>query len=444
MTISTWIYKRKQLATSGVFVLSVGAFFLHWQAYAFSGYPMEGYDGAIKYLLRAYVWSGLVPYQDFGIMYLPGMFFLAHLAPVLTLEQQNIVMCSVFLLLTLVAAVLLGQFGASRERYIFALSGLLLLVVPLLDNEDIADLLLGILIITTVASLQFGIRSIYMILLFLLPFLVLYWRYDRLLPFLCIETVVFLLFAVRYWWKKKKKEAMDVFRIMLAQICGLTTGFVTLSIYFSSRGGMENAYHFLYRLPVQVVYEYRMLPVPPLLSFSGGLFFLTWFILGIFFLYLVNELLVHRSNIRSKQSLVSVFLFFAPFSALPYALGRSDNVHIRPMLFFTGLSILLSLLAYSKRRMLIPAILLVVLVTPAIASVRIFAQNPYALFSMSGLLEQSLRECKEKMETAQYRSLFVGRTVYERYYGNILFFIALRSAAAWRRNCLVRLGIIER
>lgn len=400
------------------FLAAATLFFFQWRVYAFSQHAMEGYDEAIKFISRAYVSFGFVPYKDFGIVYAPGVFFLAHVIPFTTIEQQNLVMYAFFPVIILAAAGLLYLFRVSYGRFLFCLAGFMLLTIPLLISEDIADPLLGLLVITVVLAVRYRAGPIITGLLFLVPFLVIHWRWDRILTFLVLEAFLFLSFAWWYWLHEKKEEAKHVARIVLVQIAGLIAGLANLAIYLSSHGGLASGMEFIYRLPVQVILEYRDLPLPPLSSFPGILIFSAWFAHAIFFLYTANELLFAQARRDPAQVMISFFLILAPFAGLPYALGRSDSGHFYPMLFLTGLNICVAVLVSKRKWSLILVPLLVALIIPALRFLPAFSYAPEPIFSTTRLLEEQLADCRKKTETSSYRSLFVGRTLYEKYYAN--------------------------
>lgn len=403
-------------AAHAAFLLSFSLFLLEWKIRALSQHGMDGYDGALKLLPWVYTVSGLVPYQDFGLIYPPGVFFLAHIIPLQTLEQRNMLMYGLFLLVILVSVGLMYRFHSSYRRLVCAVSGFLLLSIPLLDHEYMADPLLALLLITVVFSLRFRAGIGELVLLFLFPFLTVYWRWDRILLFFPLEILCLMPFVLSSW-RNNSILAKKLIRVLLVQIAGLVAGVGSLMLYIVFHGGWGNGIDFLYFQQVQVVMPYRDLPLPYFFSYPGILFFVTWSALALFGLSVVRELLFFRRKDPSF-SIILPLLVCAPLAALPYALGRSDGVHIHPMLFLTGLSISIALLVWQEKRPLLLPLLLVLLIAPALWFLPIHSYNPDPVLSMTRLLDDQLSDCRKKTEGLQYRSLFVGRTLYERYFAN--------------------------
>lgn len=409
----------KRYAVWALFLLSVMVFLFHWQVYALSRYPMDGYDQAMRFISRAYVVAGFIPYRNFGIQYPPGFFLLAHVIPFQTVNQQNLAIYSLFLLIVIAAALLMRWFRTSPERYMIAVSAFLLLLVPLLLGENTGDLLVGITILTVFFALRFdapGKRAF--LALFLLPIVSVQWRWDRVVTLLCIEFLLAAPFIVWFLRRRKKRELWHLLHILGCQAAGLAVGLGSLAVYFSTYGGLRNSWEFIYTMPVNIIYAYRDLPIPDLYDFPGILFLCSGLTLGIFFLYLMNELMQRYQTVRERDVLQALFLCAAPFAALPYALGRSDGGHIAPMLFFTGVSMLAAFLLSTARRSYVLLLLLAPLIVASLRFLPPHVYRPYDVFATGSLLEQSLADCRNKAGAISYRSLFVGRTIYERYFNN--------------------------
>lgn len=415
----------KQYLLYFCFLFAVVFFFWHWHIYAFSRYPMEGYDEAIRYISRAYVRVGRVPYHDFGIVYSPGVFLLAHIVPFRTLEQQHLIFFSFFPLLIVTAAILMTRFHVSAPRFVAALSGFMILLIPLLHSENIADPLLALLILATVLALRQGTNRRVLLFLFLLPCMIIYWRWDRILTFLCIEFLLFIPLIVFFLRRKKYGRAQNTLRVIGVQTAGLITGLIGLAAYLFATGGLRSGVEFIYYLPAVVILEYRDLPLPDLFSFPGSLFLCTWVVLVMFLLYMINESVRQHVSPAHVQKSTFFFLVFSPLAALPYALGRSDGGHIWPMLFLTGISILYVFFLSESRRSYVLLVLLVPLVAASVRYLPSLAYEPQGFFSMTRALEASLHDCRKKTGDTVYRSLFVGRTLYERFFFNnvVLYFL---------------------
>lgn len=409
----------KWFAVWFIFLFMLVFFLFEWSTRAFSRYPLEQFDEAMRAVSRSYVSAGFVPYRDFGIQYPPGVFILAHIIPFKTLEQQNIVVYSLFPVIVLVAAVLLRGFRQSVEKLLLSISGFMMVLILVLHDEDVSDPLVGLLMITVVRAIRFGVGKIAFFLLFFFAFLAIHWRWDRVLTFLFIESVLFLSYITWCWRCGKRSWALDTGRILLAQGTGVLCGVVSIGIYLVFHGGLTGGFDFIYRLPVIVTLPYRDLPLSPFFSYWGELYLYTWIALFLFILYTAVESIRLYRHTSPKNIMISLFLILAPFSGLPYALGRSDGTHIHPMVFFTGLCIVLALMVTTtaKKQYALLGLFLIVSV-PTIRHLTSFFYVPFDRFSMTKILNQSLHECKAQTDAIKYSSLFVGRTVYEQYFSN--------------------------
>lgn len=398
-----------QFATHAVFLLVVSLFVLEWKIRAFSQHGMDGYDGALKLIPWAYISSGFVPYKDFGIIYPPGMFLLSHIIPFVSLEQRNLIMYGLFFIVVICGVGLMNRLRSTYMRLACAASGFMLLSIPLLDHEYMADPLLGLLLITVVFCVRFQAGRLELALLFLFPFLIVLWRWDRIGIFLLLETLCFVFFAPK-----------AIVRVILVQWAGAGAGSIFLAMYFFFRGGLYNGLDFLYGVPFSAAMPYRDLPVPHLFSYPGILFLVTWLSLAFFFLYAIRAFFSRRLGENASHRVIMAILASAPFCALPYALGRSDGAHIHPMLFLTGLSISIAVLVQKEKKSLLLAPLLMSLIGSALWFLPPFSYDPKPVFSMTRLVNEQLLDCRKKIQTERYRSLFVGRTVYEHYFANNL------------------------
>ncbi len=407
----------KDSAILGAFIAALSIFLLEWSIRAFSRHEMEGFDKASELLPSAYISSGIMPYRDFRMGFPPGNALIGHISSFSSIEQQNIVIYSFFLILIIGAAILMHRFRSSRGRLVCAISAFMLLTVPFLDYKFIPDPLLGLLLITVIYSIRHKTGIVEKALLFLFPFLIVYWRWDRIVFFLILEALCFIPCA---WWclsRGKTKEARNLMFILISQTVGLLAGTATLMVYFVSYGGLAKGIESVYSIPL-AMYAYRDLPLPHLFSFPGILFFVTWFALAVFCVYTVVEFFFRRTRADATQILTSILLLLAPCIGLPYALGRSDGAHIHPMLFFTGLSICIAMLVSKQKSAVVFVSVLVLLIAPALWYLPAFSYTPQPYFSMTKLLNRQLADCRVKTETITYRSLFVGRTLYERYFAN--------------------------
>lgn len=410
--------------TYGMFILALLLFLFQWSIRALSRYPLEEFDEGMRFISRAFVSSGLVPYRDFGILFPPGIFLPAHGIRFQTMEQQNIVIYSIFLFIAIVGAALIYRLRSSNEHVLGVLSGFLVLLVIPLHSENIADVLLALLIMVIVIALQSGRGKMMSFLLFFLPPLIIFWRWDRIIVFVFLESVLFVLSAMWYRRQNKKEQTNGLFHILVLQVGGLIAGMILMGVYLASQGGIANGIDFFYYIPLPVTMPYWDIPLPPILSNWGAEYAATFLVWGIFFLYTLKTVVTRRISIQPRRTMCAVFLVVAPLCALPYALGRSDGGHIQPILFFTGLSLLLTMAIGKKKSVLFP-VLFILIVLPVFWVFPAYVYRPYNLFSTSSLLNMTLKDCREKTENTYYRSMFVGRTLYERYFGNnlLLYFL---------------------
>lgn len=405
---------------AGLLLLFSGSlFFLKWISLFVSNYTGNEFDIALRLISHAYASQGLLPYKDFGVVYPPGLFALMGiLFPTSTLVVRNAIFALIYLVIMWGIALQYQALIGSKKNSNLPLT-LFLFIVTILTSwsygrEIFSVPLILLVIATSVASLAKKTmpRFPHWIIFFSAAASV-WFRWDWMLFLVMIFCFIFGLLYVA------KSLSSTYTKLFSSLVGGYLFGTLLLVLFLITHGIFHDGYRFVVEIPTVVIREYRSLPFPHFqhpgdISASFAVSIATF--VG-FSLMIARRF--HTKTKNPQESVIFVILLLAPFTFLPYALGRADWEHAIP--FLVSLGICIGLYAAHTRTYVLPFLLTCLLAVPT--AYHLWQIQPLDKNIMIGRLETDIREhlaeCAEVTKNTQPNSVFVGRTSYDRFIINV-------------------------
>lgn len=408
---------------------SVLFFFYNIILYVIGSYEIDYFDGALKLLSKIYISKGLTPFRDFSVVYPPGMFLIfGKIFPFRSLIQINILTSIGYILLYIYSLILLRSFSKKEKSIFFALSIMSLyysIIIRLFAHSDAYSLYLFTLaVLVYLKSIESKTNAL-LIINILIYFIGIWFRWDWLLFILLLEVFIpFIIYIVfrRLFVKPEKHIKRNIFITTMSSLFGYITGALLLGQYLNSTGGLQKAYTFLVKIPLFLTSSYRNLPLPiPKHPLKPEMIIYLSALLLFYIIYKSTKYVLISIKNKGVKLSEFVFLFISLSSTIIfiiYALGRSDWPHFTPLWFYLGI---VTLILNLKLKIFgnIMYILLILSFFP-LSGWYIKATKAYLprYNHAQNILNQNLKDCKNLVNNTYAKSIFVGRTQYNKFLWN--------------------------
>lgn len=397
-----------------------------WIFFALTGaFQSNSFDGALRLLAHHYTQKGLLAYQDFGVVYPPGQFWLIGGLLPFHGAWLRMILLTIFVLLAFV-------FWWRTTRHSSSVgvpgSSFLFFAIPpiftLLSNDPLSLPLLGTLVVLEYRFLHQPTRQ-NALATFLLSSIILLFRWDWPIFFFCLQILLLLisssiLFALQLhkpWIPLLKRWAIFLGILFLGSTLSIT---LTL-LHFWHKGALSALIEFIFTIPVQVILEYRKLPIvlEPRIWKSSALLtgtFLAW--IGSIFLYLTSYQ-PWKKEFWQKVSIDKIrfgLLVSTPTVLIPYATGRADIEHAFPLS-----ALLILCLSFIQHLPRIPRLTVWIITGLTLAPLlsltlmRYSPNLPWTVNKVEWYVEAGLKNCRPLVQDLTAKSIFVGRYDYTRF-----------------------------
>lgn len=400
-----------------VFVLYTLYIFLsNWLLFARSNFDANEFTGALRLITHFYIRQGLTPYNQFGVVYPPGLFLLiGKVIPFVSIFQRNFVFSVIELCFVILNNILIGKMAKNIWHKLLGISlfeVISVIIIGFVWNDPISYQIATTLILLNATYFLSHKKHIYIPLTCaVLMGISVFFRWDLITQYVGVMGVMYFAWIVLR--KKKTQAESDALWILLIyELVGFAAGIVCLGGYLAHIHALTSGFEFIFRVPALIAFPYRKLPLPAFASILNNSFA----IYSCLFILAVNCIRFIRSKSFQKGSVLTWFLFLVPFAFLPYALGRTNVGHVLPLVYIVGISLLLEYLVLWQSKT--PLVLLCILLIP-VSTFFIPRRIPKIQNYQAASLDSMMKDCKSKMpDGSSYKSVFVGRTSYHRYISN--------------------------
>ncbi|OGH24780.1 MAG: hypothetical protein A3B47_00330 [Candidatus Levybacteria bacterium RIFCSPLOWO2_01_FULL_39_24] len=377
---------------------------------------IDPFDGALRLVAGLYSSaSNFKIYNDFGILYPPGLVFLYQ---TFHLNYTSAYHFFSLLFLTLTIAIVSFVYYKTKSFFFSGIYVLFLTWPFLVTNDPFTDIVWTIFATLLLFYLKEGDRK-YVWFIIAAGVASMWFKWERVATLLALS--IFACVGL-YFIKSKSKELLSAVKIL-----GATAGIGLLSflVYFVANSiNIANALYFIFIVPFKVV-AYRKITPPPLTLIEDSIFSINNLLYLCFLLIIVLFITVVAHKLYDKKMPLYIFLILLPLSQIPYAIGRSEAGHQTP-LFFT---ILMVLIFYCYLEKKIKAILIFPVIFYIVAwGLPTIHGLDYSYLKVTptyfGVLNDFIQDCRNKITTQDYKTIFVGRTDYNRYrYNDARFYL---------------------
>jgi hypothetical protein len=377
---------------------------------------IDPFDGALRLVSGLYSSvSSLKVYDDFGILYPPGLVFLYQ-----TFHLSYASAYHFFSLLFLVLTIMIVSFVYYKTRSFF-FSGIYVLFLTwpfLVTNDPFTDIIWTIFATLLLFYLKEGNkRYIWFIVVF--GVISMWFKWERVATLFILSI---LACGVLYAMRSNIKNLLKAVKILAITV---GAGFLSFLIYFITNSiNIFNAFYFIFIIPIKIV-SYRKISPAPLDLVVDSIFSINNLLYLCFLLIIVFFVNVVIHKFYDKKMPLYVFMILLPLSQIPYAIGRSEAGHQTP-LFFTILMVLIFYCYVEKK-------IKTILIFPVIFYIVAWGLPPIHGLDFSylkttptymGALDNFVQDCRNKITTQSYKTIFVGRTDYNRYrYNDVRFYL---------------------
>ncbi len=396
---------------------AVYAFLTNWTFYAFSRFRIFIFDSTLRLLPHFYIKSGLIPYKDFGIVYPPGLFLLiGKLVPFVSIEQRNLILAIITLCLTIISCVFLYALNPKNRLNVFIIALFIFINTFLLEeliwSETLSRLFITLLLFFWLLYVRRQNR-LYLFLSLIMPTAIIFLRWTSIIGIVGIQIAGLATISVIALFKKHPLPNLirRHWVFIIFEVIGTLVGFGLLFAYLMSIGALREGIDFIFNIPLNVILEYRKLPLPSLNDYPTGVIFyssVSALCLEVFWA------VIPGGRLKQDQQLTLILVSLVPLALIPYATGRADMAHIMTLYYYIGLTLLImSAISPKMRKMLILSIFLIVVAFRYIKPVGLVLPPQQSLLQKD--LTENLSDCKRQTSFLKYNSLFVGRVSYGRF-----------------------------
>ncbi|MCX6731171.1 MAG: hypothetical protein NTZ55_04965 [Candidatus Roizmanbacteria bacterium] len=393
----------------------------HWVLFAVSNFEVNEFAGALRMLPHFYYKLGLTPYNQFGIVYPPGLFLIVgKLIPFASIFQRNLIFSIIELIFVGLNCFLISKLAKTKAQKITIVSLFLLISVIIIGNvwsDPFSYQLLTTLILLNLLFLSSNKQSLRIpIASAFLADLSVFFRWDLITIYAGMTSALYLAYILYTTIFKKRniQDRIGFWRVIFFELMGLGVGFLCLAGYLYSIHALRTGIDFIFRIPTLVILPYRKLPLPPFVSIFNN----AYSIYSCLLIIAVNAIRYIRNKLFGSGSFIKLFLLCFPLVLLPYALGRTNLGHVLPLLYLVALSLLIEYSMFPKNP--VPVILMFILLIP-IWNFFIPGRSilPKTKNYLSKTVNTLVSDCKSKMpQSSLYNSLFVGRLSYQQFISN--------------------------
>jgi hypothetical protein len=369
------------------------------------------FDGALRLIAESTLRYGGKLYKDVLIVYPPGLaFFFSQLPDSITLTARYAVGIGLYALLSAMLISLLQVFQIQFNRWFLLVAWGIATIGLLFVQGDFFSLSLTLIsiFILHVLRIQKGeTRKLRFLLLGTIALSVWFrWDWPLLLLLLQIGTVIYMY----VFEKDRKKLSVVEIRILGSLLAGFLLGALMVLGNAVSHGLLNETWEAAVTIP-NLILPYRSLPPPiPFVDTPRLLSLTLYAACGVWSLLLFFAF-------RKKGTYVERTLVFLPATFFPYAVGRADPVHAIPLLLAVSYVTLILIQRYRMPLQRIGYVLILLSLFPFLRYL-----TPSSFLPQIGLVEkdflQEHLDCRVAIQDIKAKSLFIGRTQYDRYIYN--------------------------
>ncbi len=400
----------------------VSIIFFLWSIFYFLKVWLENYqlkfnldlfDGSLRLISGLYASNNFIAYKDFSFVYPPGLVILSQIFHINSYSYYQI-----FALIFLTITIIFVWFLAIKAKSLFFISSLIFILS--LNINLLSDPFIEILWLFLIALIYFflkGNNNRYLIFIYFIEIAILFLKWERIIITLLLLNIYL---AASFVLRKVDKKIIN---LILISFCSIFTSIFLFYLYCSfEKIDIKNALYFIIIVPIKIL-PFRKLPLPQINlihNFHAQIIYFCFFILAFLLIYLILFLKNSKQNIIDflDNNSYLVLFFVVLFPVLIYSLGRSDLGHTFP-LFFTLLLIILLINLSNKR--IIPIVFLSLIYM--FLYFNIFKNTFYFLPNTVYInkVNSDLTSCKLLIKNKNYKTIFVGRSLYTNYIINYAY-----------------------